>query len=546
MKKFICILAILTISLVSCESSLEATFDELGLDNIVVGDAAIVLSDDDYEEVGIQTTFFETLEDARALLPDFLSNRYPVWGKGSSVTVNYDLEFGTDLDEVVAFVDATVYQLGLDDYATAGEQGSAFYPEANPDDFIPQVLNSAIDMPENGDIVLARYDQFFETPVVGLSNIYQASFPTNFDEFENRDFLGTQGWTAGSSNIQGSGFQSGVFANEDWFISPEIDLTSQTELKFQINQEIDLFGAPIESIDIIVSTNYTTGTDPMTATWTALNFDKTAFGSLTGSEDFDFSSYDGQTIHVAFKYTSDTNTSARWRIESFVIKTIGVEGAADKKGAYYVYNGSVWEQKEEVLYLSSSNYDAMGEDSGRPGQRDNFSSSINPENFLPRFLATTPPYNFGQEEDELFVIYKFFNGSSVLRGNSYSFIDGVWTPHQTQLQFGHDGNKWVPDNTLKYVFVPSDYGFVSSEFATIYPDPAANLGRFSSFDRRATGGNVWSDAMLLEAVGVTLNRLNPNAEINQKYLVTFQVFTGSVGPETVAVIKAEDGVWVYQ
>ncbi len=546
MKKFIYIVLTLAISLVSCESSLEDTFDELELDNTVVGDATITLSDDDYEEVGIQTTFFETIEDARELLPDFLTNRYPVWGKGSSVTVNYDLEFGTDLEEVVAFADATVYQLGLDDYATAGEQGSAFYPGAAPDDFIPQILNGEIDMPENGDIVLARYDQFFETPEVGLANIYQASFPTNYDDFENIDVLGDQGWSVGSANVQGSGFQSGVFPNEDWLISPEIDLTGQTDLKFQINQEIDLFGAPVESFDIIVSTNYTTGTDPMAATWTALNFDKTAFGSLTLSEDFDFSAYDGQTIHVAFKYTSDDTTSARWRVESFAIKTIGVEGAVDNKGAFYTYDGSRWEEAEDVLYLSSSDYDAMGEVSGRPGRFNNFSSSVDPENYLPRFLATTPPYNFAQEEDELFVIYKFFNGSTVLRGNSYSFIDGVWTPRQTQLQFGHDGNTWVPDNTLKYTFVPSDYGFVSTTFATIYPNPASNLGNFSSFDRRASGGNIWTNAMLLEAVGAVLDRLNPSAEIGQKYSVTFQVFTGSVGPETVAVIKGDDGVWVYQ
>lgn len=546
MKKLIYILLTLAISLVSCESSLEDTFDELGLDRTVVGDDIITLTDDDYEEVGIQTTFFETIDDARELLPDFLTNRYPVWGKGSSVTVNYDLEFGTDLEEVIAFADAEVYQLGLDDYAMAGEQGSAFYPEASPDDFIPQVLSNAIDMAEAGDIVLARYDQFFETPEVGLANIYQASFPTNFDDFENRDFLGAQGWTAGSANIQGSGFQSGAFPNEDWFISPEIDLAGQTDLKFQINQEIDLFGAPVESIDIIVSTDYTTGSDPMAATWTALNFDKTAYGSLTLSEDFDFSAYDGQTIHLAFKYTSNDMTSARWRVESFAIKTIGVEGDVDNKGSFYVYNGSRWEESEGVLYLSSSDYDAMGEDSGRPGRFNNFSGSVDPENYLPRFLGTTPPYNFGQEEDELIVIYRFFNGSTVLRGNSYSVINGVWTPRVTQLQFGHDGTKWVPDNTLKYTFVPGDYGFISSEFATIYPDPASNLGNFSSFDRRASGGNIWNNDMIEEAIGVLLDSLFPDAEIAQKYQVTFDVFTGTRGTETIAVIKNEGGEWVYQ
>jgi len=545
-KNIIYIFMVLALSIVSCENSLEDTYEEIGLDNTVVGDETITLSDDDYEEIGIANTFFESIDDARELIPDFLMNRYPVWGKGSSVLVNYELEFGTDLSEIMTLTDATVYQLGLTDYATTGNEGAAFYPEITPDDFIPEILEDAIIMPEEGDMVLARYDQFFDEPEVGLANIYQASFPTNYGDFENIDVLGAEGWTSGAANVQGSGFNSGAFANEDWLISPEIDLTGETGLKFQINQEIDLFGSPINLFDIIISTDYTTGTNPMAATWTVLDFDKTAYGDLTLSPDLDFSNYDGETIHVAFKYTSTDDVSPRWRIESFAIKTIGIEGEVDNKGAYYSYDGSGWEEAEDVFYLSTSDYDAMGEDSGRPGRFNNFSSSIVPENFLPTFLGTTAPYNFGQEEDELFVIYKFFNGSTVLRGNSYSVINGVWTPAQTQLQFGHDGNKWVPDNTLKYTFVSSDYGFVSNEFSTIYPDPASNLGNFSSFDRRASGGNVWSDEMLLEAVGAVLDILTPNAEIGQKYLVTFQTFTGSVGPETVAVIKDENGEWIYQ
>jgi len=57
-------------------------------------------------------------------------------------------------------------------------------------------------------------------------------------------------------------------------------------------------------IDIMISTNYTTGTDPTTATWTAFAFDKTIYGNLTTSADLDFSAYDGATVHVGLKYSS--------------------------------------------------------------------------------------------------------------------------------------------------------------------------------------------------------------------------------------------------
>ena len=123
----------LVVSLMSCESSLEDTYNEIGLDNTIVGDAVITLSEDDYiEEIGIANPYFESNDDAKELIPDYLSNRFPAWGSGSSVLVNYEIEFGTDLKEIVELTDATLYQLGLADYATSGNEGDAFYPDIIP------------------------------------------------------------------------------------------------------------------------------------------------------------------------------------------------------------------------------------------------------------------------------------------------------------------------------------------------------------------------------------------------------------------------------
>ena len=441
--------------------------------------------------------------------------------------------------------DAEVYQLGLADYAKTGNNGAAFYPEIDPDDFLPEILKDAVESPEDGDHVLARFDQFFNQPEIGLANIYQASFPTNYDDFENIDFLGSQGWTEGSANVQGSGFQSGAFANEDWLISPEIDLTDQVDLKFQINQEVDLFGSPQDLFDIIVSTDYVTGADPKAATWTVLDFDKTAYGDLTLSPDLDFSAYDGETVHVAFKYSSTDDNSPRWRIESFAIKTIGIEGATNSKGAYYSYDGSEWEATDNVYYLSSADYDSMGEGSGRPGRFNNFSNSVDPENYIPTFLSKTAPYNFAQEEDELHVIYRFFNGSTVLRGNSYSVVNGTWTPSQTQLQFGHDGDKWVPDNTIKLAFTTSEYATIAAALSSKYPDATSSMLNFGNMDRREGNSAQWTNDMVLEAITVILDNINPSAEDGQKYIITIDVFNGARTTEDFAVIKV-DGNWSYQ
>lgn len=133
-----------------------------------------------------------------------------------------------------------------------------------------------------------------------------------------------------------------------------------------------------------------------------------------------------------------------------------------------------------------------------------------------------------------FVKYFIYNGSS--------FEPYTNTITQT-LQFGNIGGEFIPDNTIRYSFTGADYAAVSTAFADIYPGPAENVGRFQSFDVRASSGNYWNPSMLLEAINVALDNLMPSAEEGQQYVVTYAVFNGSVVNETLSVIK-EDGVWV--
>ncbi|MCF6294386.1 MAG: choice-of-anchor J domain-containing protein [Flavobacteriaceae bacterium] len=550
MKRIIYLLAIVGVIFTGC-NPIEDIYDEIDArDNPIVGSAEYTLTSEDYEDLDLNFGNFSSEDDAKAILPGFLNDLYPIWGEGSSVLVGYNLYIG-NAEGVSDFTGADTYQLTNDDYATSGSDAFGFYPNIDPNDFIPDILDAAIASPVEGQLVRADYDQYFNDPVVGLANLYQASFPANFDDFENIDVLGAQGWSAGSGNVQGSGWDGGAFANEDWLISPEIDLTGETDLKFQINQEIDFFGAEPESIDIIISTDYTTGGDHTAATWTTFDFDKTLYGSLTLSEDFDFSAYDDQVIHVAFKYASDDVAAARWRIESFAIKTLGVDGDANNKGDYYVYDGG-WELADDVYYLSKADYDSMGENSGEPGRFNNFSSSTPADAYIPTFLSINNPFAFGQEEDQIIVVYKYFSTScfcTQTRGNQYTVIDGEWTPHSsvisTTLQFGHDGDSWVPDNTIRYTLTGADVSFISDTFSTIYPGPADNVGFFGSFDRRPSSDNFWSDDMLLEAFNALLDNIDPSAQEGQKYVLTFVTYIGSVADESMSLIKT-GGVWVLQ
>jgi hypothetical protein len=271
---------------------------------------------------------------------------------------------------------------------------------------------------------------------------------------------------------------------------------------------------------------------------------------MTLSEDWDFT-YGGTTVHVAFKYSSTDSDSPRWRVESFAIKTLGVTGDVNEKGTFFMYSGTEWEEADGVYFMSSADFDSMGEGSGQPGRFDNFGSSTPAEDYLPTFLSITAPWAYGQEEDELIVVYDYFSSSSGLqiRGNRYTVTDGMWTPHvstiDTSLQFGHDGNVWVPDNTIRYTLSGADISFISNTFLEKYPGPADNVGFFLSFDRRSGSSNFWSNDMLLEAFNALLESGGFVTDEGQKYVLTYLIYNGSTTNETMKVIKT-NGEWVYQ
>ena len=554
MKRIIYVLVIVGAIFMGCNPLDDIYNDIDAIETPIVGSETYTLTSEDYDELELSFGSFSSEDDAKIMLPPFLAEKYPYFGEGSAVNVGYQLYIG-NAEGVSDYSGADIYQLTNADYASTGSDAFGFYPTVDSNQFIPGILDSAIANPTEGQIVLAKYKQYFNDPVVGLANVFEASFPGDFGNFENIDVVGPGlGWSAGSSYAVGSGYDGSNNDNEDWLISPEIDLTGASNLKFQINQMINFLNGQTQLINILVATDYTTGGDHTLATWNPITLSTAPDGTSWNyvlSEDYDFSAYDGETIHIAFKYEATTSDAPNWRIESFTVKTLGVDGEADSKGAHYMYTDGAWEKAEGVYYLSSSDFDSMGEGSGQPGRFNNFGSSVPPDDYLPTFLSLNEPWAYGQEEDEVILIYDYFSSSSgaQIRGNRYTVIDGAWVGHQstisTFLQFGHDGNSWVPDNTIRYALTSADITLISDAFIAIYPGPADNVGFFGSFDRRSGSANFWNNDMLLEAFNVLLDSIDPSAQEDQKYVLTYVIYNGSTTDESMSVIKT-GGVWVYQ
>ncbi|MCP4053387.1 MAG: hypothetical protein GY739_10010 [Mesoflavibacter sp.] len=553
MKKLIYLLAVAGLAFTSCDplEDVNAQIDAIP-DEPNVGAFEYTLTDEDYATLELGYGSFDSEDQAKDLIPGLLEDLYPLYGQGSSVVVTYNLYIGA-AEGVSDFTQADVYEFTNSDYATAGSDAFGFYPNVNATSQIPTVLDAQYASPTEGQLVLAKYDQYTETPVVGLADLVSYDFAGSMEGWTIvEEFGGDDVWTSQSGYVQANGYFGTQIANIEWLVSPSIDLSGESDLKFQISQAINYAG-DLGLIKILVSTDYSN--DVTTATWDEINLANSPAGNSNDmilSEDYDFSAYDGQIINVAFKYESTNSDAARWRIESMAIKTLGATGDTNSKGEYFMYSGGAWEAVEGVYYLSSADFDSMGEASGQPGQYNNFSSSVSPDNYLPTFLELTFPY--AQEEEELFVIYDYYSSSSgaQIRGNLYTYLGGVWNAHQstieTSLQFGFDDGEWIPDNTIRYTISTPEFDYIETNYAAEvgFEAPVASMANYGNFDRRSSNPAYWSDDMLLTVFADLLNNvIDPTAEDEQKYVMIFDIYDGSNGTEEMALIKVA-GEWQLQ
>ena len=124
-----------------------------------------------------------------------------------------------------------------------------------------------------------------------------------------------------------------------------------------------------------------------------------------------------------------------------------------------------------------------------------------------------------------------FNGSEWI-----GYGDGYQVSTES-LNFGHDGEVWVPDNTIKYTFSSADFAVAGDE-ANELGNAAArdNLNSFGNF------GTQWSHEEIVGAIGFVLKLNFSDSEVGQKYFVTYNTYPA--GDLTVLLILDESGDYV--
>ena len=512
--------------------------------------------------LGLSHASFDNVDDAKALIPQFLSFNYPAWGKGSLALVTFDVY--SPLVVKKQTVSASGYEaVGLDvNYFTAFWQIEDFLEFQFPD-------------VKEGTYVELTYDVLAE------------EIPYTFD---NDDFdligeeLGDDYPDAASSAANYNNFDRREGRDAYW--SNEMILEA---INVVLSEEFDDITGQTYNVSYAVYDG-ASGTQSMN-----VRFDGNAYVAAGGTayvlsdDDFDFIGDEFAAIYErpassAAQYNNferRTNNDAYWSTD-MIVEALNVllherfpdatEGAKFDV-TYEIYNGSSGEEVVSLVLtdgeyvideeasvstivqttayafinntwrlpvtLDAEDYTAMGQ------RFPNFDNQEEAIYKLETFLELEFPY--AEEGDIIPVAYAFYDGSTKTRYANFKFENGdfqlVPNVQQQSLQFGHNGTTWEPDNTIEYTLTKADFEVIGDALATKYPKPAGNAGQFGSFERRSGTTNYWSDEMLLEAVTIILNDIAPNPEEGQKYIVHFATYTGSLGMESISLIY-QDGEWV--
>ncbi|MDR0421015.1 MAG: DUF5689 domain-containing protein [Prevotellaceae bacterium] len=152
---------------------------------------------------------------------------------------------------------------------------------------------------------------------------------TSFDMFTKVNVNGAQEWKFDAAYGAGmSGYaNNSSYANEDWFISPAIDLSSYSSAKLTFEHA----RGPAASITVgiaqgwykvYVSNNYSSG-NPSTATWTELtgvNHPTTAWTPVSSGELTIPAANMAANCRVAFRYECSDTESATWEIKNIIVQ----------------------------------------------------------------------------------------------------------------------------------------------------------------------------------------------------------------------------------
>ncbi len=127
---------------------------------------------------------------------------------------------------------------------------------------------------------------------------------------------------------------------------------------------------------------------------------------------------------------------------------------------------------DESYTLTTEDYDSMGEESGEPGDYDNFAYYINPDNYLPDFLAGKYASSTLTDGYIVAVSYKYYsNYVTTTETDYYKYSGSSWSKLDSNVKkWTSSSSVTLPDDVTFRVLADDDYDAMGiSSFGVAVP-----------------------------------------------------------------------------
>lgn len=525
MKKIFYSFAILSLLFTSC-NPMEDTYEEIdAIETVISGDATITLTDADYDALDLGFGNFSSVDDAKSMLPDFLSNKYPVWGATSTAAVTFKLYSPIKFDSYTV-TDEDYTELGLTSLNNLGDFNDFFamkFQNAEKGTVVdltyttePTIIDYTLtdedfDLVGNGrfdnfDIRAGRAEESEEVRRVKIQTILLNNFPDAKDGTKYNVTYAVYDGSAGVLDMLVKQQQN----------EPDPALTTDYTLT---DADFELVGNGFyKNFDIREGKDEETIESRRAKIETILlnNFPTAVSGDLY---NVTYAIYDGSAGTRVMLVQFDGSGYTIFSTTSYEFYTFELEEATTRF--------TLTDEWAAPITFTSEEYTLMGQ------RYPNFSDIDEAEYNIGIYLRTL--YQFAAPEDFVAVEYSYYSGGVSQRNVNFVFDGSVWNAIPTvideTIKFGHDGTLWVPDNTIKYTLTTADYALVGND-------------RYNNFDVRAGKDEESEESRLAKINTILLNNFPSDAE-GQKYIVTYNIYNGANGVWTLAVIK-EGNAYVKQ
>ncbi len=532
--------------------------------------------------------YFSGAITADKYLPAFLAAQWYTADDGSSIKVTYQENAGLPA-YLTPLNAATIYKITNEEYESVwGASFPFFSPAETAQKHVPGILAMALPDAQEGDIVLVDYNQSENEPagsVVAINENFDSYWTANtytaeIEGWHNVITIGTYAWGGyirnGNGYLNASAFNHKAGESEVYMITPKLSILDGMHLSFDA-----CYGNYRQQggrVSVLVSENLAgfTKEDIAAAKWdditSAVNIPipTGTYGELENVCDYDMSAYKGKKVYIAFRYNGDNDTGATTtvQLDNIVVKseaTGGGEDVYEATNSLFSFNGTAWSAYTDAISLAKADFKLMG------SNYDNFSSSMNADDYLPKFLALK--YPFAQEGDVKAVAYKYFASSvTSVRADEYIYTAGAWVKNTAietvTSQFVRSGGKWnfdpstvitlpvvkndptsvlyyqtitdwVKENHSEYVttYLNNDYYYGGSAYQCNFDfRPSAwksnNPDAYGSMSDEELIKLMWE--RLPESFIHALEKLNaeaaPVAGVDVIYTINFGVYDGNVTP----------------